>query len=124
MWQYYVDDDLMRGGGLSGAGASLSSLYTSTNNLPVYQVAVDLSSVVFNVVVTGGLPVSVYSMLQQCGARMCGHVRSVRTAKTRAGNGDILTPCAAPITAAGQTSSDHRPGTDHIEANHFTGSIK
>ena len=40
-----------------GAGASLTSLYTSTNNLPVYQVAVDLSSVVFDITVTGGLPV-------------------------------------------------------------------
>ena len=51
------------------AGASLTSLYTSTNALPVYQVAVDLSSVVFNIVVTGGLPVSVNGLpLQLCHA--------------------------------------------------------
>ena len=44
-----------------GAGASLSNLYTSTNDFYVYQVAVDLSSVVYDVTVSGGLPVWLYS---------------------------------------------------------------
>ena len=39
------------------AGASLSNLYTSTSSFSVYQVAVDLSSVVYDITVTGGLPV-------------------------------------------------------------------
>jgi hypothetical protein len=39
------------------AGASLSNLYTSTSSFSVYQVAVDLSSVVYDVTVSGGLPV-------------------------------------------------------------------
>ena len=47
-----------------GAGASLSNLYTSTNDFYVYQVAVDLSSVVYDVTVSGGLPVWLYSELE------------------------------------------------------------
>ena len=58
--------DISPTSGLSDTGASLTSLYTSTNTLPVYQVAIDLSSVVFNIVVTGGLPVSVTAFCCSC----------------------------------------------------------